>query len=671
MPMSKSPVFHQSEIDKTEVLEYLIDFFSNHGLLAETFQGFEARDGQRLMARAVMETLLEPLNPSLNPQCQLAVEAGTGVGKTLAYLIPAVLSNQKIVISTNTRNLQEQILKKEIPFIREHLAPDLTALCVKGRQNYLCLHRWHQFIGNPQRPLFSGSDELARIDDWLQETETGDRAELYWLADEAPLWQAISSTTSQCLGIHCPEGPRCFITRLRKKAAQSRILIVNHHLFFSDLALRRFGHAEVLPRYESVIFDEAHHLEGVATRYFGNSFSHYQLLDLVKDIEISAQADLKGRELERVVQSSRALAKQADHFIGLFPKEKGRFPLLPFVEEFRDWQDERRDLLDHLEALAGHLDQILQVAEAWNGLLRRCRELIGSFETITEYQETSSVYWYERREKTLQLSASPIEVGDQLNEHFYRQVKSVVFTSATLTTGGSFRYFLDRLGLSPKIQTLIIDTPFDYRNRTRLYIPPDSFPLPAQPHFQERLQEELFQIVMAANGRSLLLFTSITAMKKSYQHLADRLPFPVFVQGEAAKTALLENFQQQTHSVLLAVASFWEGIDVPGESLSCVIIDKLPFEVPSDPVIMARAEKIKAEGGNPFFDFQVPRAILTLRQGVGRLMRSSSDRGVLAIIDVRLFTKKYGGVFLKSLPPSPIVRGITQVQDFFKEEKPK
>lgn len=654
-------------------LQHVGEFFSSHGQLASTLNGFETRPGQGLMAQAVMETLLQPPAPSTLAQNILAVEAGTGVGKTLAYLIPAVLSRQKIIISTNTLHLQEQILKKEIPFIKNHVAADLTAMCVKGRQNYLCLYRWKQFASNPQLQMFTAGQETERLAAWLKETATGDRAELSWLADEAQIWPAISSTTSQCLGTQCPEGSACFITQLRMKAARCQILIVNHHLFFSDLALRRFGHAEVLPRYESVIFDEAHHLENIATRYFGTSFSHYQLLDLVKDIETTAQADLRGRDAERLVQSSRALAKQGDIFISVFPKEKGRFPLQPFVETFQGWENERQDLLDHLEALAGHLDRVSMAAESWRGLLRRCQDLISCLVMITEDRETSSVCWYERREKTLQLSSSPIDIGEQMNEHFYSQVKSAIFTSATLTTGGSFKYFLDRLGLPADIRTLAIDTPFDYHKQTLLFIPPGDFPLPADQNFQDRLQEQLFKIVMAASGRSLLLFTSVNTMKKCHEYLVDRLPFPVFLQGEASRIALLDNFRQQTHSVLLAVASFWEGIDVPGESLSCVIIDKLPFEVPSDPVIMARIEKIKEGGGNPFFDFQVPRAILTLRQGVGRLMRSSTDRGVLAIMDVRLFTKQYGRVFLKSLPPSPVVRDIQKVADFFnvssKEEK--
>lgn len=644
------------------------DIFGPEGILAEKLSGYEPRPNQLVMAQAIAATLEQEAWPDAGGSSMLAVEAGTGIGKTLAYLVPAVLSGQKVVVSTNTLNLQDQILDKEIPFIKEHIAPSLNVACVKGRQNYLCLYRWHQFNAAPQANLFSDDREGRRISEWLTETELGDRAELPWLSDHSPLWQAISATTSQCLGIHCPDGAQCFINLLRKKAGQAQLLIVNHHLFFSDLALRRFGHAEVLPRYESVIFDEAHHLENIATRYFGTGFSHFQVIDLVKDLDTAAQADLIGRDKEGVVQTARALAKQADRFAEIFPKERGRFSLLEFIERCQEWQSECRDLTDHITALAGHLERVAMTAESWQGMLRRTQELLTSFKAITEEQDLSSVYWYERREKTVALSASPIEIAGELNDFLYEQTRNVIFASATLTTGGTFTYFANRLGLPADTQTQILDTPFDYRKRSLLFVPANGFPEPAGRDYAPRAQQLMKELVLAANGRTLLLFTSIVAMQRAAEFLADELPYPILVQGTAPKARLLANFKDDTHSILLAVASFWEGVDVPGQALSCVIIDKLPFEVPSDPVIMARMERIKEEGGNPFFDFQVPRAILTLRQGVGRLMRSAQDRGVLAILDIRLFSKRYGGQFLKSLPNSPVCRDLGAVHTFFQEE---
>ncbi|MCG2822996.1 MAG: ATP-dependent DNA helicase [Desulfurivibrionaceae bacterium] len=651
----------------TSLPEAMADIFAQGGILADKLPGYESRPSQLRMAEAIGAALEQENGEGSG---MLAVEAGTGTGKTLAYLVPAILSGRKVVVSTNTLNLQDQILTKEIPFIKKHLAPRLNVLCIKGRQNYLCIYRWQQFLASPQRTVLADDRDTQRVADWLEETETGDRSELSWLADNAPLWQAITASASQCLGGNCPDSSQCFITRLRKKAGQAQLLVVNHHLFFSDLALRRFGHAEVLPRYESVIFDEAHHLEGVATRYFGTSFSQYQVIDLVKDLETAAQADLKGRAKEGVVQTARALAKQADLFSELFPKERGRFALLQFSERFPGWEEERQRMADQIKGLCNQLAKTAMNGESWLGMQRRAEEMLAAFTAITEAQDTSAVYWYERREKTVALSASPIDIAEELQDFLYEQVRNVIFTSATLTTDNTFTYFFSRLGLPADTPTLTLPTPFDYEQRTLLFVPGKGFPEPAAREFPGASQHLMQELIMAANGRTLLLFTSISAMRSAHEVLLARLPFPVLMQGEAPKARLLEQFQDQTHSVLLAVASFWEGVDVVGESLSCVIIDKLPFEVPSDPVIMARMERIKTEGGNPFYDFQIPRAILTLRQGVGRLMRSATDRGVLAICDVRLFTKQYGKLFLKSLPPSPVCREIPAVRDFFQEDTP-
>lgn len=653
----------------TSLSEAMADIFAKGGILAQKLPGYEARSSQLRMAQAIADTLELSAEERLNQPGMLAVEAGTGTGKTLAYLVPAILSGQKVVVSTNTLNLQDQILTKEIPFLKKYLVPKLNALCIKGRQNYLCIYRWQQFLASPQRHILADDRDTLRMTDWLAETVTGDRSELSWLADNAPLWQAITASASQCLGGTCPDASACFINQLRKKSGQAQLLIVNHHLFFSDLALRRFGHAEVLPRYESVIFDEAHHLEGVATQYFGTSFSHYQVLDLVKDLETAAQTELVGRIKEGVVQTARALAKQVDLFTELFPRERGRFPLRQFIERFPCWEEERQRLADQIKALINQLAKAAMSGESWQGLQRRAEEMLAAFTTITEARSPSSVYWYERREKTVALSASPIDIASELQDFLYQQTKNVIFTSATLTTDHNFTYFFSRLGLPGNTQTLTLPTPFDYQNRTLLFVPGKGFPEPAARDFPTATQQLIAKLILAAKGRTLVLFTSISAMRAA-QEVLKQLPFPVLMQGEAPKAKLLEQFREQTHSVLLAVASFWEGVDVVGESLSCLIIDKLPFEVPSDPVIMARMERIKNEGGNPFYDFQIPRAVLALRQGVGRLMRSSTDRGGLAICDVRLFTKQYGKLFLKSLPPSPICRELKDVVSFFAEERP-
>ncbi|MCF6291321.1 MAG: ATP-dependent DNA helicase [Desulfobacterales bacterium] len=650
-------------------LRKLLDqIFAPDGLLAGRLPHYEFRPGQQRMAGAVAKTLAGPHGR------MLAVEAETGIGKTLAYLVPAVLSGQRVVISTNTLNLQEQILKREIPFIRQHIDPTLTALCVKGRQNYLCLHRFHQTAATPQQRLFAQDTTLAAISEWLEETETGDRAELTWLADSSPLWPEISASTSQCLGSRCPVESECFVTRLRKKAAASRLLIVNHHLFFADLALRRTGFGEVLPRYESMIFDEAHHLESVATTHFGASFSQYQLLDLIRDLERLAGDGPDGRGRERLIQATRALAKQTERFAALFPRDKGRFGLAELIAREPDWTPTLLELRSHLQRLGERIKGIAASGDLWPAMEQRCGELLHRLDITTQApdrdQDDSFIRWGERRDRSVALIASPVDIAELLQQSLYDTVKSGIFTSATLSTGNSFAYFLQRLGLESDTETLSLASPFDHARRTLLYVPDSGragrFPEPGDPGFPKAARAQIEKLLLASQGRALVLFTSLAAMAACHRFLEGRLPYPLLVQGQAPKNVLLESFQRETLSVLLAVASFWEGVDVPGESLSCVIIDKLPFEVPSDPVIMARINRIKEEGGNPFFELQVPRAILALRQGVGRLLRSASDQGLLAILDVRLFSRGYGRLFRAGLPPSPLTRSLEEARDFFK-----
>ena len=645
------------------LLEQTQSMFEPDGPLSTLIKAYEQRSGQLEMASAVAQNLAGG---------KLVVEAETGIGKTLAYLIPAVLSRQKVVISTNTLNLQEQILSDEIPFIQQNIDPELSALCVKGRQNYLCRYRWEQFALHPQIELFASGKTQKKIERWLESTTTGDRAELPWLEDDSALWREISATASQCLGSKCPNDKACFITELRKKAAAARLLIVNHHLFFSDLALRREGHGEVLPRYESVIFDEAHHLENVATNFFGFSFSHFQLLELIKDIKLSA-ALLPEDKKEQVFQVADALHIRSEHFSAMFPAQIGKFPLQGFIDHHPDWEEQIQALSDRLASLTSTLLNMVIEGDVWQGLANRSEDMQSRLNAIAGLleipHENKYIRWYERREKTLVLTCSPIDIAAELNTVLYPEVRSAVFTSGTLTVGGNFTYFLNRLGLDRDTETLSLDSPFDYKNRTMLYVPahtPENpFPQPDQNNFSIKIQSIINQILLASSGRALVLFTSLSNMRKTYPFLVENLPYPVFIQGQAPRNKLLKSFQQETNSVLLAVASFWEGINVPGESLSCVIIDKLPFEVPSDPVIMARINKIREEGGNPFMDFQLPRAILALRQGVGRLMRTSTDKGLLSILDIRVFTKQYGHLFLRSLPPSPLTRELKDVKSFF------
>lgn len=598
----------------------------------------------------------------------MLIEAETGIGKSLAYLVPAILSGMRTVVSTATINLQDQLIDKEIPLLSQVLEQDVSAVCVKGRQNYLCLHRWYQHRHSPQVSLV-GDEDCDRIAAWLDRTETGDRAELGWMADHAGIWPKISAHSYQCIGSECPEWSSCFVNRLRKKAASARLLVVNHHLYFSDLALRQRGFGEILPRHEVVIFDEAHHLEQVATSFYGTSFSQYQVYDLVSDVVQQAEADLPLEVGDRIIGTAQGIRRRIEGFISLFPQKRGRYSLSGFIEHHANWQEEIQLAVDGLQRFADDLHDLSTTYDNWMALTDRagdlCRNLMFVGMPDPDEQSELHVYWYERRERSVSLSATPIHVAEDLQSTLYTAVPRIVLTSATLSTGNGFSYIRQRLGLPEHTRTLQLKSPFDYKTRTVLYVPGGGFPEPASVGYETALCQEIEALLKITRGRALVLFTSFKGMDLVAEYLSSTLQYPLLVQGTASRSRLLERFREQTDSVLLAVASFWEGVDITGESLSGVIIDKLPFEVPSDPVVQARMQAIKGAGGNPFFDFQIPRAVLSLRQGVGRLMRSASDAGLISVLDSRLFSKRYGRMFLKSLPPSPVVRDMVEIQDFF------
>lgn len=649
-------------------------YFAQNGVLSKFLPSFEARSGQMEMAESVARVLggRAQIDSNGGPIARMLVaEAETGIGKTLAYLIPSVLSGKKIVVSTATINLQDQILKKDIPLLEKIFETDLKVLCVKGRQNYLCHYRWHQFSSNSQQSLLA-DNQAEKVEKWLEKTDTGDRAELKWLPDKSSFWQKIASNSNQCLGSDCPEHSYCFVNQLRKKASKANLLIVNHHLLFSDLALRKSGHGEVLPRYEAVVFDEAHHVENVATTFFGRSISQYQLLDLIGDIERQAKVDLTLDSFDEFVSELRGVKQRIDSFALLFPASSGRYPLDDLLKEVGDkWVEEVEILSLAITRLAGKIEKYNEYSDVWNSLSSRAYDLDKTLHEValadTALENIDGyVHWYERRERSVVLSATPIHVADEIERTLYRTVDACIMTSATLSTGDNFKYFRQRLGLPEDIEYLQLPSPFDYPARTMLYVPESNYPEPSERVYQEKTNKRIAELIEISKGRALVLFTSFRGMDAVADYLEENLDYPVYVQGTLPRRTLLEMFAQETDSVLLAVASFWEGVDVPGESLSCVIIDKLPFEVPSDPVFKARVDEVTRNGGKPFFDFQVPRAILSLKQGVGRLMRSSTDSGLIAILDVRLFSKGYGKKFRKSLPPSPIVRSLDPVKEMFK-----
>jgi len=649
----------------------LDEIFAEGGGLSRYVDGYELRQGQMAMAQAVEATLGVDVVSGGNEAAQtvLVVEAETGIGKTLAYLIPAIRSGKRVVISTATLNLQDQILKKEIPLIEQVTGKKISVLCVKGRSNYLCLYRWFQYRSSRQfLQLDDSVDE--RIEEWLKSTITGDRGELDWLTDRSPVWPRISAHSNQCLGSDCPEFASCFITTLRQKAGSTRILIVNHHLLFSDLALRKGGYGEVLPRYEAVILDEAHHIEDVATLFFGKSFSQYRIIDFISDIKRQAEQDLSPHQAAAVTGAAEGLRQRVDSFVALFPVQQGRYYLQKLIDDLTSgqWKKEVDLLSGGLKRLGEQLLQSSRCGESWKILEKRAVELNKNLREITldsEEDAQSYVYWYEKRERSIVLSATPIEIAAELDSMLYSALSCCVLTSATLSSAGDFTYLKERLGLHGNATFMQLASPFDYLSRSILYVPEKSFPEPSSAEYGEAVCSRVLEILKISEGRALVLFTSFKGMDRMAEYLDSFLDYPVLVQGTASRDGLLRTFREEKHSVLLAVASFWEGVDVVGESLSCVIIDKLPFEVPSDPVLQTRIQRITENGGKPFFDFQVPRAILSLKQGIGRLMRSTSDSGVLAVMDVRLFTKGYGRSFLRSLPPSPVVRTTEEIRTFF------
>lgn len=606
----------------------LEDIFGPRGLLAHSLRGYEDRPQQREMAEAVDRTFREG--------GFLVVEAGPGTGKTFAYLIPALLSGRRVVISTATKALQDQIYQKDLPLLRELLSLNFRAVYMKGRENYLCLRRLQKALERPYLESLADGALVREVVQWAKVTNTGDRAELA-LPEEFPLWKEICSNRDRCQGAGCPYLKECFITRMRQEAAGASLIIVNHHLLLADLALKDVG-AEVIPRYRLLVCDEAHHLEEVATRYFGLQVSNWRLEELVRD----------AREILGKAKVLDVLADASEAFFSSFRKGEERYRL----EGVGDGASALRRLRRAMEGLRKSLRDADPSEEAL-ALLRRSAEIEQELEFIASGEDPHYVYWCELRGKGVFLHASPILVARDLKERLYPRLKALVLTSATLSIDGTFSYLRERLGLA-EAEELLLPPLFDWSSQAVLYVP-RHLPEPNEPSFLLRAADEIEAVLRLTRGRAFVLFTSYRNMEGAWRRLKGRLPFKVLLQGERPKAALLEEFKKDVPSVLFATGSFWEGVDVRGEALSCVIIDRLPFDPPTDPVVEARCQQIASQGGNPFLEYQLPMAILSLKQGMGRLIRSKEDRGVLCLLDNRVLKRGYGKAFLRSLPPVPVV----------------
>jgi ATP-dependent DNA helicase DinG len=664
----------------------LYQFFAPGGVLSRLHPAYEFRRGQLQMAEAVEQALEEKRH--------LIVEAGTGTGKTLAYLLPVIRSGKRVIISTGTKNLQEQLFYKDVPFLEQALFSDtasgsrLSVCYMKGRNNYLCRKKLYDLAS---QPVLSGLEEIEQyraMAAWEKTTSTGDRAELAELPEASALWHKLDARVDACLGQKCSEWERCFITEMRRRGMESDIIIVNHHLFFADLAIKLQADgapdAGILPNAAAVIFDEAHELEDVAGNYFGISVSNLRVEDLARDVEASLQHNrIMSASLSGALASLR---EKSQFFFSLLPPGEGRFAFETRREFLDENGDEFLSFNNALARLAGELESLPQKPEEIFNFVRRAQEVQAQLGYAMESDDRNTVFWIERRggrgsgnqrrasggpategntrgRQNVFLQATPIDVGPILREYLWSKLECAVLTSATLAVGGGFEYIRQRLGLEHARES-VLPSHFDYQSQALFYVPPD-LPDTRAPQFAPKAAETVRKVLEVTRGRAFVLFTSYSQMNDIYERLLGTLDFPMLRQGDSPKSALLEEFRLTPNAVLFATSSFWQGVDVQGEQLSCVIIDRLPFAVPSDPIVAARVKAIDGEGGNAFFQYQVPAAVITLKQGFGRLIRSLHDRGLLVLLDNRILKKQYGRVFIESLPNYKKTTDMRVVEQFF------
>jgi len=638
----------------------LASVFSETGALAQVVPGFRARPFQLEMAEVIEKVIKN--------QSVIVAEAGTGTGKTFAYLVPALLSGGKVIISTGTKTLQDQLFGRDIPTVRDALKVPVTVALLKGRANYVCHHHLERAKDDGRLPTRDDVVYLARIESFARISNTGDRADLAEVPENAGVWPLVTSTRDNCLGSQCDHYDKCFVMKARKQALESDVVVVNHHLFFADVMLRDEGVAEILPACNTVIFDEAHQLPETASLFFGQSVSTTQLVDLARDARIEAATSAK--DAAELPVMAGALEKAARDLRLAFEDSGSRLPAVALLN--------RKTIT---EALTVATEKLTHLAETLHAQAARSEGLTQCFERADglraqlagwrEDSDASLVRWVEVFHQSVQFNATPLSIAEIFRKQVEAQSKAWVFTSATLSVNGNFAHYVNELGIE-LAQTESWASPFDFANQGLLYVP-QQLPEPNTPDYTRAVVEAALPAVEASRGRAFLLFTSLRAMREAHVLLTEEFKrrgwdYPLLVQGEGSRTELLLRFRELGNAVLIGSQSFWEGIDVRGDALSLVMIDKLPFAPPDDPVLAARIEKINAEGRNAFMEYQLPRAVISLKQGAGRLIRDETDRGVLMICDPRLISKAYGKRIWRSLPPMARSREIADVAAFFAQQ---
>ena len=625
--------------------------FAVDGPLSELLPGYAPRSDQRAMARAVER--------AVSRRGALVCEAGTGTGKTLAYLVPAVAGGGRIVVSTGTRHLQERLLERDLPIACKALGRAPRVALLKGRSNYLCRWRYEQVLAAGRLVSRQLTARVTRLSGWAVRTENGDLAEVTDLTENDPVRRAITSTADNCLGSKCPRYDGCHVVEARRRAAEADVVVVNHHLLFADMALKEQGFGDLLPLADTLIIDEAHQIPDVATRFFGVEITSGQLAGLARDTAAAMRTDAPDTpDLDsQATELDNAVREAADAFAGA----AGRFEWSAIPPDARDRIE---SVKSRLAVLAEALGTVSVRGVSIAAVSERSRELAARLSRIgSEPPEPGFARWAEGRPRGFGLHLAPLDTGPILAERVVAEDRAWILTSATLSVAGSLEHFAARVGMTDA-SLQIFDGSFDYREQTLCYLPP-GMPEPSRQGFDNAVADVAVSVLAASRGRAFLLFTSHRALRAVREALDGRVPWPLFTQGERPRGELLARFAETPRSVLLGTQSFWEGVDIRGDALSLVLIDKLPFAPPDDPLLVARAAAVRREGGDPFTRIQLPAAVIGLKQGVGRLIRDSSDSGVVVVCDPRLSSRGYGRVFLDSLPPMPITKDIGDVRTFF------